>query len=99
MAISHWQTLMMTVDPFFEEPTDELIGTALLSPDFRAYGLDTEEDLKLYDFKGTSVGEIKLKITPCNDLGQDTFDLFVEDPVDLIGRQYSVKVGMDKFVP
>jgi len=51
-------------DPFYDEPTDQLIGKANVYLDSLSYFLDVDESTPIIDYKGKQKGEVSLQIVP-----------------------------------
>ncbi|XP_077966673.1 kinesin-like protein KIF28 [Styela clava] len=87
-------------NPFTEDAnTDILIGSAAVSPQCLAYMIDMSQQFPLLGYAGDSVGVINGSLVPCDSKGKEITDddnaEFIDDPKELIGRKYKVKVKID----
>ena len=71
-------------DPFYDPPSDYLLGVARLQLEAIKYMLDVDEATPLVDYKGSSFGEIMVSMNPSvNDLEEGGAD--VEDLARIMG--------------
>eukprot|EP00736_Rhodelphis_marinus_P010497 Rmarinus@m.16130 len=80
-------------DPFWDPVEETMIGMCTLYMSCLAYKLESEEWLKLSDYKGNKEGELYVELNPCSPdgslLGEDDF---VEDPEDMLGKRLDFMV-------
>ena len=82
-------------DPFWDPPEDIVVGSASAFLQSLSYGLDFEDSLMLTDHRGNDQGSLSVVLTPCNKAGKSLGDdFFVEDPKELIDKEYHVKVDV-----
>ncbi|XP_071958666.1 kinesin-like protein KIF28 [Antedon mediterranea] len=82
-------------DPFWEPPEDVLIGTAHAFLQSLGYSLDFDDNITVTDFKGTDEGKLYITIKPCTQDGKPyTDEEYVDDPSELLGKPYHIKIGV-----
>jgi len=90
-----WKKVAKDQDPFWDEPEDIAIGSASAFLQSLSYGLDFEDKLMLTDHRGNDQGSLSVVLTPCTKKGSPLGDdYFVEDPKELIDKEYYVKVDV-----
>ena len=45
---------------------------------------DEEENYEIFDFNTKVAGHLKVRLCPCTEKGQESNDLMVEEPIDLV---------------
>lgn len=80
-------------DPFWEPPEDVLIGTANVFLQSLSFALDFDDKLSITDYKGEEVATVVIHVCPCyaNEKALNE-EFFVDDPSELLGRDYHFKV-------
>ena len=68
-------------DPFYDPPEDQLSGTAIGYLNSLYYFLDIEDSVPIIDYKGTTVGELQIKIEPVRGIGPKAFDPLEDEKV------------------
>ncbi|ETN74827.1 FHA domain protein [Necator americanus] len=89
-------------DPFYEAPDSKsLLGSAIVFLQPLAYLMDSEETYPIMDFTGEELGEMSVLLTPCNSSGKELIGDYVDDPKELIGRNYGfmVKIQSARGLP
>merc|ERR1712235_5874 len=90
-----WKKVAKDQDPFWDEPEDISIGSASAFLQSLSYGLDFEDKLMLTDHRGNDQGSLSVVLTPCTKKGSPLGDdYFVEDPKELLDKEYYVKVDV-----
>lgn len=80
-------------DPFWEPTEDVLIGSANVFLQSLSYALDFDDKITITDYKGQEEGVLKVHVTPCQKDGKALEeDAFVDDPHELLGKEYHFKV-------
>nr|XP_039265473.1 kinesin-like protein KIF28P isoform X1 [Styela clava] len=87
-------TIEKEKDPFYDPPQDYLIGSSNAFLQSLSYALDFDDKLTITDHKGQEEGGLYVVVSPCNAKGKPLpeEENFVEDPSELIGQAYHVKV-------
>ena len=90
-------------DPFYDPPEDQLTGTAIGYLNSLYYFLDIEDSVPIIDYKGTTMGELQIKIEPVCGVGPDAFDPLEDEKVfqqadvtmsDVIGKTIGLCVTL-----
>ncbi|ELU00840.1 hypothetical protein CAPTEDRAFT_171489 [Capitella teleta] len=80
-------------DPFWEDPNAEVfLGSVHVYLQSLAYMVELEENLTITDYKGTEQGLLQVQMHPCTKAGKDIGDDYVDDPSELVGRDYFFKL-------
>uniref|UniRef100_A0A914ZNN9 Kinesin-like protein n=2 Tax=Parascaris univalens TaxID=6257 RepID=A0A914ZNN9_PARUN len=80
-------------DPFYEPPESEiLVGSSTVYLQSLAYLIEHEEQLPIFDFGGQDLGRLTIALTPCTTSGKEILGEYVEDPMELVGKNLSFKV-------
>ena len=79
-------------DPFYDPPSDYLLGVARLQLEALKYMLDVDEATPLVDYKGSSFGEILVEMVPEVVAGQGIEGEDVEDLEEVVGKNLSINV-------
>merc|ERR1712226_793895 len=80
-------------DPFWEDPSAEvLIGQVHVFLQSLAYMIELEENLTITDYKGAEQGHLAVSMYPCKADGKDIGDDYVDDPSELVGKQFHFKL-------
>ncbi|EDQ91195.1 uncharacterized protein MONBRDRAFT_17919 [Monosiga brevicollis MX1] len=82
-------------DPFYLEHATFVVGVSAVFVKHLAHALDFDGEYDIIDYQAQPQGKVEVSFTPCMADGAplaDDFDL--EDPSDLIGQAYYIKVGM-----
>lgn len=87
-------------NPFIEDPnTDVLIGSVVLRPQCLAYMIDLSQQSPIIDHGGENTGFLNVSLVPLDSKGKEIIDdesgEFIDDPSELVGRKYKVKVKID----
>ena len=80
--------VFQTQDPFWEPlDTPTLIGVAYIPLESISYMLDIgEQKIGIYDYQARHVGFLSAHLIPCEADGEENSeDLAVEEPIDLVG--------------
>ncbi|VDK53767.1 unnamed protein product [Anisakis simplex] len=86
-------------DPFYEPPeSDVLIGFSTVYLQSLAYLVEHEEQLPIFDFDGQDLGRLDVAIIPSTTAGKDILGEYVEDPIELVGKNLSFKVRIHAAV-
>ncbi|KIH56688.1 hypothetical protein ANCDUO_13130, partial [Ancylostoma duodenale] len=89
-------------DPFYEAPDSKsLLGSAIIFLQPLAYLMDSEETYPIVDFTGEELGELSVLLTPCNSSGKEMLGEYVDDPKEIIGKNYGfmVKIQSARGLP
>ncbi|RCN39152.1 FHA domain protein [Ancylostoma caninum] len=89
-------------DPFYEAPDSKsLLGSAIIFLQPLAYLMDSEETYPIVDFTGEELGELSVLLTPCNSSGKEMLGEYVDDPKEIIGKNYgfTVKIQSARGLP
>ncbi|EYC32047.1 hypothetical protein Y032_0003g1371 [Ancylostoma ceylanicum] len=89
-------------DPFYEAPDSKsLLGSAIIFLQPLAYLMDSEETYPIVDFTGEELGELSVILTPCNSSGKEMLGEYVDDPKEIIGKNYgfTVKIQSARGLP
>ncbi|CBY07661.1 unnamed protein product [Oikopleura dioica] len=90
-----WKTCPKDKDPFWDEVEDYAVGTSSAFLQSLSYSLDFEDKLQITDHRGLEQGNLTIVLTPCDAKGQSLGeDDFNEDPNELVGKPYHVKVDV-----
>ncbi|GMH87406.1 hypothetical protein TL16_g10846 [Triparma laevis f. inornata] len=79
-------------DPFYDPPSDYLLGVARLQLEALKYMLDVDEATPLVDYKGSSFGEILVEMVPEMGEGQGVQGEDVEDLEEVVGKNLGIGV-------
>eukprot|EP01086_Lenisia_limosa_P004239 TRINITY_DN19313_c0_g1_i2.p1 TRINITY_DN19313_c0_g1~~TRINITY_DN19313_c0_g1_i2.p1 ORF type:complete len:516 (-),score=131.52 TRINITY_DN19313_c0_g1_i2:32-1516(-) len=75
-------------DPFYDPPTDVLVGKSYVYLEPLAYLMEVEDPCPVIDYKGQEQGLLSVTMFPCNTEGEtDGFEGFADEPNDLIGTR------------
>ncbi|XP_064648285.1 kinesin-like protein KIF28P isoform X2 [Lineus longissimus] len=86
-------------DPFWEPvDTDLLIGSVHVYLQSIGYLIEVEENLTITDFKGNEQGHMVVEIRPCNKQWADLDDEFVDDPIELVGKDLYFKLKIQNIL-
>ncbi|VDM80149.1 unnamed protein product [Strongylus vulgaris] len=89
-------------DPFYEAPDSKgFLGSAIVFLQPLAYLMDSEETYPIVDFTGEELGELSVQLSPCNSSGKELIGDYVNDPQELIGKNYGfmVKIQTARGLP
>ena len=77
-------------DPFYDPPSDYLLGVARLQLEAIKYMLDVDESTPLVDYKGSSFGEIMVEMVP--SMRGEGEDDEVEDLGEVLGEKIKISI-------
>ena len=75
-------------DPFYEPPTDALIGVGYCFLDSLSYLVEIHESITIINFKGALVGELELEVTATMDT--DTRQIEEEGEIDFTSEEFRI---------
>uniref|UniRef100_A0A8R1YT96 Kinesin-like protein n=1 Tax=Pristionchus pacificus TaxID=54126 RepID=A0A8R1YT96_PRIPA len=80
-------------DPFYEPPDSEVfIGSAVVFLQSLSFLIDSEEAFPIVDFSGNEMGQLNVSLSPCSVAGKEIRGAFVEQPKELVGKNFAFKV-------
>ena len=90
------------IDPFYEPPTDVLIGVAYCFLDALSYMIEIHESITVINFKGKLVGELEIEVLPSmeNDGGREVEEAVNAQDVDFTSEEFNISehVGETIFI-
>ncbi|KHJ96934.1 FHA domain protein [Oesophagostomum dentatum] len=89
-------------DPFYEAPDSKsFLGSAIVFLQPLAYLMDSEETYPIVDFTGEELGELSVLLSPCNSSGKELIGDYVDNPQEIIGKNYGfmVKIQSARGLP
>eukprot|EP00049_Salpingoeca_infusionum_P002074 m.53616 g.53616 ORF g.53616 m.53616 type:complete len:1064 (+) comp11374_c1_seq1:292-3483(+) len=78
-------------DPFWDPPEDVFVGSSLVYLQPLAYGVNVDEEMPVCDYRGVSVGRVKVHLTLCDTKGKEIPSFAdIGAPSDMLNRRIDI---------